>query len=167
MSHPLALLAGLAVAIASSPVSAREPAAAKAVKPNDPAYRAFDFWVGDWDVTNKAGENKIEKLLNGFLLLENWTSIGGGSGKSINHYDRDIRKWRQIWVDPSGGVIDAVGGWGEAPWLPTKRSPRGAPCAASASIGDSSRQCTSPPTRSSRLRRSPPKHRPARRDRRL
>lgn len=76
---------------------------------NDPRYRAFDFWVGDWDVYDPSGQqvgsNKIEKLLRGCLLLENWTSAYGMSGKSLNYFDAKAGKWRQNWVDEGGGIV--------------------------------------------------------------
>ena len=78
-----------------------------------PEYQQFDFWVGEWEVTSggqTAGENRIEKLVKGCMLLENWTSAGGGSGKSINYFDPGKRKWVQVWMDSSGGLIEAEGG---------------------------------------------------------
>jgi hypothetical protein len=77
-----------------------------------PEYRQFDFWVGDWDVSaggQIAGENSIQRVVEGCILLENWTSVAGGSGKSINYYDPGKRKWIQIWVDSGGGLVEAEG----------------------------------------------------------
>ena len=58
----------------------------------EPASRQFDFWAGHWRVTENgkpAGENRIEPILDGCALLENWTGAQGGSGKSLNFFDRD------------------------------------------------------------------------------
>src|SRR5690349_15545540 len=48
--------------------------------PLPPEARQFDFWVGEWNVTNPAGkaagQSKIESIAGGAGLLENWT---GGS----------------------------------------------------------------------------------------
>lgn len=81
----------------------------------DPDYRAFDFWVGEWEVTTAqgqpAGTNVIEKILNGCVLLENWTGMGGGSGKSMNFYDAGRRRWTQTWVSDSGNVLEVHGGF--------------------------------------------------------
>ena len=75
----------------------------------DPKYNEFDFWVGEWEVFNpqgqKVGENIIEKDLNGCMLVENWTSVSGGSGKSINYYEPGSGKWKQNWVDATGGIV--------------------------------------------------------------
>mgnify|MGYP002624085850 CR=1 FL=1 len=73
----------------------------------NPDCRAFDFWIGEWEVFmpngQKAGENRIEKTVNGCVLLENWTSDNGGTGKSMNYYDAAAKKWKQLWVDGGGG----------------------------------------------------------------
>ena len=80
----------------------------------EPEYRRFDFWVGDWEVTTPdgrvAGSNSIQKAADGCMLLENWTSAGGGTGKSINFFDPATKKWVQTWIDSGGGVISAAGG---------------------------------------------------------
>jgi len=70
--------------------------------------RQFDFWIGRWNVTEKdkpAGTNTIERLLDGCALLENWTGAQGGSGRSLNFFDRADRKWHQTWIDGSGGAL--------------------------------------------------------------
>ncbi|HEX8137262.1 MAG TPA: tetratricopeptide repeat protein [Pyrinomonadaceae bacterium] len=77
-----------------------------------PEYRQFDFWVGEWDVQNngqKAGTNRIERILDGCVLLENWTSGLGGTGKSFNFYDASQRRWQQTWVDSTGNVLNLYG----------------------------------------------------------
>lgn len=89
-------------------------AAAPKVPLAPPEAREFDFWVGEWNVTDMngqpAGTSRVDKILNGFVLQENWTSVSGGSGKSWNTYDRNTRRWRQHWVDDSGRVVDYVDG---------------------------------------------------------
>ena len=73
--------------------------------------RQFDFWVGEWDVQTKdgqhAGESKVQRILNGCALLENWE--GGGSGKSINSYNTVRKQWQQLWVAASGEVHEYAG----------------------------------------------------------
>jgi hypothetical protein len=75
----------------------------------DPRYQEFDFWVGEWDVFNpqgrQVGVNIIEKILNGCALLENWSSVFGTSGMSINYYDPSDGKWKQNWSDARGGIV--------------------------------------------------------------
>ena len=80
----------------------------------DPVYRQFDFWVGEWIVEgpngNKAGENEITRQENGCLLREEWTSVTGGTGQSINYYDPAENKWNQVWVSASGNIGYFKGG---------------------------------------------------------
>jgi hypothetical protein len=85
----------------------------------DPNFRQFDFWVGEWDVTPStlpAGrprpQSRIEKILNGCAILENWMPVAGAGGKSINVYNRALKKWEQTWVDGAGNVVHFTG---EAP----------------------------------------------------
>jgi hypothetical protein len=77
-------------------------------------HKQLDFWLGDWAVYDNAGKlagvNKIEKLLNGCLIVENWTGAAGMTGKSMNFYDSSLQKWRQVWVDASGNPVFVAGG---------------------------------------------------------
>lgn len=85
-----------------------------AITANDPAFRAFDFWVGDWDARTEdgvlQGRNQIEILLGGAAILETWTGATGIRGTSLNRYDREAGTWRQTWVDDQGGVVEFVNG---------------------------------------------------------
>jgi hypothetical protein len=78
-----------------------------------PEFHQFDFWIGDWEVQNpdgsKAGHNRIEPILGGCALQENWTGAGGGSGKSFNMYDRRRKVWHQTWVDAQGNMLQLDG----------------------------------------------------------
>ena len=76
-------------------------------------YQQFDFWVGDWVVYAKgkmAGFNKIVKLERGCIIRENWKSVESSfTGSSYNFYDKADRKWKQVWVDNQGAVLDLSG----------------------------------------------------------
>jgi hypothetical protein len=79
-----------------------------------PEYRQFDFWVGEWDVTQPdgtpAGTNRIEIILGGCVLFESWESATSPhEGHSFNIYGRD-GKWHQTWVDNGGLLLELVGG---------------------------------------------------------
>jgi hypothetical protein len=78
-----------------------------------PEYRQFDFWVGEWDVTNprgqQAGTNSVQLILGDCVVFENWTGARGSSGKSFNVYNAAKGKWQQTWVDNSGGVLELTG----------------------------------------------------------
>ncbi len=82
--------------------------------PTPPAEsHQFDFWIGDWNVTTPdgkaAGTNSIQAIAGGFGLLENWQGAGGGSGKSLNSYNRSKKQWQQFWVGV-GGMLELSGG---------------------------------------------------------
>lgn len=72
-------------------------------------HRQFDFWVGDWVVTDKEGNiqgyNKVDLILENCTLFENWRGAQGSEGKSFNFYDRANNQWHQTWIDKSGGVL--------------------------------------------------------------
>lgn len=79
-----------------------------------PAYRQFDFWIGDWIVTtpqgNRAGTSSVQLMLGSCVLQENWTDAGGSSGKSFNIYDATDKQWHQSWVDDKGTFTHYLGG---------------------------------------------------------
>jgi hypothetical protein len=79
--------------------------------------RQFDFWLGQWEVTNPAGQlagrSRIEAILDGCVLLENWDSPSGVSGKSFNIFNAATGHWEQFWVDNSGSRLHLSGGMHE------------------------------------------------------
>jgi hypothetical protein len=79
-----------------------------------PEASQFDFWIGEWKVTTPdgkfAGRNRVDSILGGRGLQENWTGAGGFTGTSLNVYDAKAKVWRQFWVDRSGGVLQLAGG---------------------------------------------------------
>jgi len=81
---------------------------------NDSEFQAFDFWVGDWVVHGPngepAGKNTIERSQRGCVLIENWTSVSGGTGMSINYLDKASGEWVQIWNAEGGSQIQIRGG---------------------------------------------------------
>jgi hypothetical protein len=81
--------------------------------------RAFDFWLGEWEVTNPegklAGHNSIRRIQAGCGLQENWISATGNfQGTSYNFFDKATGKWYQSWIDNQGGVLQLTGGLQEA-----------------------------------------------------
>ncbi len=101
------------VALLQSAAAAGQEQPAPAPCEADSVYRQFDFWVGEWDVftqqDRQAGTNRIERLLRGCLLLEQWKGASGGEGRSINYFDPIRKRWVQTWVDGQGGIIEAEG----------------------------------------------------------
>jgi hypothetical protein len=84
---------------------------------NDEAFRAFDFWIGDWVVHGPAGAlagtNTIRSAERGCVLIENWTSVAGGTGMSINYLDKSAGEWVQVWHAEGGSQIHIRGGMTE------------------------------------------------------
>jgi hypothetical protein len=80
---------------------------------HDPRYRAFDFWIGSWDVfdpaKNQVGTSRVELILDDCVLLENWQATFGGGGKSFNIYSPADDGWRQYWVAANGTVTEYRG----------------------------------------------------------
>ncbi|MBS0389437.1 MAG: hypothetical protein JSR15_13245, partial [Proteobacteria bacterium] len=98
--------------LCSLPFSARSVQAADASPCGAEVRHQFDFWIGDWSVTEHgkaAGTNRIDRLLDGCALLENWVGAGGGRGHSLNFYDPRRALWQQTWVDATGGSLNLTG----------------------------------------------------------
>lgn len=81
-------------------------------------FRAFDFWIGDWDVTDQstgqtAGKNSIRSIEGGCALEERWTNAAGITGRSLNYYNPVKKEWRQLWVATGAYAIDVFGGFTE------------------------------------------------------
>lgn len=84
----------------------------------EPMHRQFDFWLGEWDVFDPAGQqvgtNVIESQLDGCVVAEHWVDAGGVPGRSINTFDAETGQWHQTWVSANhrghlrlaGGVDD-------------------------------------------------------------
>ena len=79
-------------------------------------YRQFDFWIGEWEVEAngaQAGTNRITKILDGCVIMEEWEGGSNFKGKSFNRYDPVTQKWEQYWVDNKGGVLRISGGYAD------------------------------------------------------
>lgn len=84
-----------------------------------PAYRQFDFWIGEWEAFGKngqkAGDSKVSLILDSCIILEEWTSasVTQGiryAGKSFNTYNVQTKQWQQTWVDNVGGTNEYLEG---------------------------------------------------------
>jgi tetratricopeptide (TPR) repeat protein len=73
----------------------------------------FDFWLGDWQVTNPqgqvAGENHISKDLANCVVRESWTNVYGDRGTSVNFYDPASDHWHQVWTSDIGAITHYEG----------------------------------------------------------
>lgn len=77
-------------------------------------HRAFDFWLGEWQVRTPdgklAGVNRIASEYDGCVLHERYDTARGYSGESLNIYDAGRKTWHQTWVDTSGTLLVLDGG---------------------------------------------------------
>ncbi|HLW73928.1 MAG TPA: hypothetical protein VKT74_02570 [Gammaproteobacteria bacterium] len=80
----------------------------------DLVYKQFDFWLGDWNVTDAAGKligrDNVAHAFGGCVVQEQWTSVDGGTGGSFTMYDVSRKLWHQTWVDSSGTLVVLEGG---------------------------------------------------------
>jgi hypothetical protein len=123
----LASLVVLAACASSHPPPATPaPAAEPIAKACEGAeFRQLDFWVGDWTVAiharAKPGEDQwqdapgtqhVTHTLKGCAIEENFTAEApiAFAGRSFSTIDAIAKKWRQTWVDDSGGYLAFSGG---------------------------------------------------------
>ena len=103
------LLSSIVIVISLGRARAEQPPAAAC---SLSSHHELDFWIGDWTVTEHgkpAGTNRIDALLTGCALLENWSGVGGLKGNSLNFYDSSRRLWQQTWIDSSGSALNLEG----------------------------------------------------------
>lgn len=110
--HPVILLAGL---LADGPLTgALHAQSGPGPACTSETHRAFDFWVGTWDVIGRndvvAGRNVITRSNNGCTLHESYVGRGGYAGQSLNAYDAAGNQWHQTWSDVSGLLLRLAGG---------------------------------------------------------
>jgi hypothetical protein len=71
---------------------------------NAPENRQFDFWIGDWDVSDFDRSDKlvarvrVSPILDGCALQEDYEDTAGLRGRSISIYDASRKVWQQNWV---------------------------------------------------------------------
>jgi hypothetical protein len=91
------------------------PSAVSASTCSSSPHRAFDFWLGEWQVHapdgKLAGTNRISSEYNGCVLHERYDTERGYSGESLNTYDAGRKVWHQTWVDSSGTLLLLEGGF--------------------------------------------------------
>lgn len=116
--------------VAPAPVAtapATPPAASTIAKAcAGPEFRQLDFWIGDWTVKiharasptsdqwgDSVGTQHVRSILSGCAIEENFAAQGPPTpwaGRSFATFDGVTKKWRQTWVDDSGGYIPLDGG---------------------------------------------------------
>ena len=94
------------------PVAAQSPSAVAACASAE--HHQFDFWVGHWDVYNKAGKMVARSLIEpvyGCGIRENWMPLDDQPGGSLSIYVPEAKRWEQFWIDSQGSRAIFTGGW--------------------------------------------------------
>lgn len=75
-----------------------------------PEFRQFDFWLGDWDVFDVGksavvAHTRVDLILGGCVLREDYEGANGLHGQSFTLYDASRKIWHQSWVTNRGQVL--------------------------------------------------------------
>nr|WP_321327353.1 hypothetical protein [uncultured Parasphingorhabdus sp.] len=100
------------------PVHAQTPAPASVQSVQaclSDAHRAFDFWIGVWDVTaagqdRATASSRISRDHGGCVIREDYTNKSGYTGMSMSFYDAAQKKWHQTWMGTDGSALFIEGG---------------------------------------------------------
>ena len=104
-------LAAIAVCVPAAGDVAASPHGAPCTAP---AYREFDFWLGDWDVFDRKDQSQVARvrvssILAGCVLLEEYRDMQGHEGRSFSIYDASRSVWHQSWVTDRGQLLIVEG----------------------------------------------------------
>jgi hypothetical protein len=78
-------------------------------------YRQFDFWIGDWDVADRAhptvllARAHVNLILDGCVLHEMYEAKDGHKGESFTIFDATRNTWHQSWVTDRGNLLTIEG----------------------------------------------------------
>jgi len=70
-------------------------------------YKRLDFWLGEWDVfvkDKKTASSNITKSEGGCTLHEDYKTLNGFYGRSMNYFDPEDKKYTQIWIDKFNSI---------------------------------------------------------------
>lgn len=75
-----------------------------------PEFHQFDFWTGDWDAfemgsTAKDSHIRVDRILDGCVLREEYEGANGHKGQSFSLYDPTRKVWHQTWVTNGGELL--------------------------------------------------------------
>ena len=73
-------------------------------------YHEFDFWIGDWNAfdigaTTKDARVRVDRILDGCVIHEDYQSVEGHKGESFSIYDASRKVWHQSWVTNRGQLL--------------------------------------------------------------
>ncbi|MEQ1490875.1 MAG: hypothetical protein ABL932_10050 [Terricaulis sp.] len=103
--------------VSSVPAVASAADAPSPARCSAPAYRQFDFWIGDWDTFEAEDLNgasiaraSITPIVGGCAMHERYEQSDGLVGDSILSFDPVRRQWQQTWITNRGSNMVL---WGE------------------------------------------------------
>jgi ketosteroid isomerase-like protein len=105
-----AFLFAITAGAASRPITAAQTASQPA-SCTAPEYHQLDFWIGNWDVydvgepAEPVARTRVDRLLNGCVLKENYQGVNGGEGQSFSIYDATRKLWHQSWITNRGKLL--------------------------------------------------------------
>jgi len=96
-----------------------------------PVYRQFDFWIGDWDVFDvgrptKVAHGRVDSILDGCVLREDYQGTDGHKGQSFTIYDATRNVWHQTWVTNRGELLGIEGSVNAGEMVLSGKNQRGA-----------------------------------------
>jgi hypothetical protein len=102
----LAVLVAVVASLSALPAAA-QPAARRC---ETREHRQFDFWIGQWEVFDRGGTTKVadvrvDAILDGCVLKEEYSDPDGLHGSSFSSYDVTTRRWQQTWVTNRGQLL--------------------------------------------------------------
>jgi hypothetical protein len=75
---------------------------------SNPESRQFDFWLGDWAITNANGSNeassRVYLALGQYLVVESWDDGRNHKGENLFAYNADDKTWHGMFADNQGRV---------------------------------------------------------------
>jgi ketosteroid isomerase-like protein len=79
-----------------------------------PEYRQFDFWLGDWDAFDASKAQvvarvRVDRILDGCVLREDYERVNGLHGQSFSLYDASRKIWHQSWATNRGELLTIEG----------------------------------------------------------
>jgi hypothetical protein len=77
-------------------------------------FHQFDFWLGDWDSfevgsSAKDAHIRVDRILEGCVLREDYQGANGHQGQSFSIYDASRNRWHQTWVTNRGELLEIEG----------------------------------------------------------
>jgi hypothetical protein len=110
MPRHLLILSALMVGSAS-PVAAQQPTPPSC---DSPDHRAFDYWVGEWVVSDTTGRHiansSITSVSRGCAIAEHWRPLRGAEGRSLSWFEPKDGRWHQQWIGGDGWIARFAGG---------------------------------------------------------